>query len=45
VLSAAQRETHRRLIYSGAEVMLCRSVEGVEAALRECGVPLRATVT
>jgi hypothetical protein len=45
VLSASQRETHRRLIYCGAEVMLCRSVEGVEAALREACVPLRASVS
>jgi len=43
-LSAAQRETHRRLSYAGAEVMLCKSVEQVEAALREVCVPLRASV-
>jgi hypothetical protein len=44
VLSAAQRETHRRLVYSGAEVVVCRGVEGVERALRDAGMPLRATV-
>ena len=44
VVSAAQKETHRRLIYCGAEVMLCRSPEDVERSLRECGVPLRASV-
>jgi len=44
VLSAAQRETHRRLVYSGAEVVVCRGVEGVERALRDAGMPLRASV-
>jgi hypothetical protein len=44
-MSKAQRAMHKRLIYCGAEVMLCRSVEGVETALRECGVHLRATVS
>ena len=44
VVSAAQKETHRRLIYAGAEVMLCRSVGEVEQSLRECGVHLRASV-
>lgn len=44
VLSAAQRETHRRLVYSGATVAVCRSVDGVERALRDAGMPLRATV-
>jgi hypothetical protein len=43
-LSAAQRETHRRLIYAGAAVMLCRSLPEVEASLREACVPLKATV-
>jgi hypothetical protein len=42
--SAAQRETHRRLTYAEAPVMLCRSLAEVEAQLRECCVPLRATV-
>jgi hypothetical protein len=45
VVSAAQRETMHKLIYAGADVMLCRSVPDVEAALRECGVPLSATCT
>jgi hypothetical protein len=45
VVSKAQRETHRRLTYAEAPVMLCRSVPEVEAALRECGVPLRGSVT
>lgn len=44
VVSAAQRETIRKLTYCGAPVMLCRSVEDVEAALREACVPLRASV-
>ena len=44
VLSAAQRETHRRLIYCGCEVCLCRSVPEVEQALREIGLPLRGSV-
>jgi hypothetical protein len=44
VLSAAQRETHRRLVYSGATVVICRTVDGVERALRDAGMHLRATV-
>jgi hypothetical protein len=44
VLSAAQREMQRRLIYCGSEVCLCRSVPEVEQALREIGIPLRARV-
>jgi hypothetical protein len=44
VLSKAQRETHRRLVYSGAYVVICRTVDDVERALRVAGVPLRATV-
>jgi hypothetical protein len=43
-VSAAQRETHRRLIYAGAEVCLCRSLGQVEAQLRVVGMKLRATV-
>jgi hypothetical protein len=42
--SPAQRSVARKLIYCGAEVMLCRSLGQVEASLRECGVPLRASV-
>jgi hypothetical protein len=44
VMSEAQRGMARKLRYCGADVLLCRSVEGVECALRELGVPLRATV-
>lgn len=44
VVSAAQRETQRRLIYAGAEVLLCRSVDDVEAGLREACIPLRGQV-
>ncbi len=44
IMSAAQRETHRQLVYAGAEVMVCKSVEQVEAALREAGMRLRGTV-
>src|SRR6188768_2443934 len=40
VLSAAQRETHRRLVYSGATVVICRTVDGVERALRDAGMHL-----
>jgi hypothetical protein len=43
-LSPAQRETHRRLIYAGFDVMLCKSLPQVEASLRECGVHVRGTV-
>jgi hypothetical protein len=44
VMSAAQKEMTRRLVYCGAAVCLCRSVEDVEAQLREACVPLRASV-
>lgn len=44
-LSAAQRHMHKRLLVAGADVMLCRSVEDVEAQLREACIPLRAGVT
>ena len=43
-LSAHQRQMIDKLIYCGAEVMCCRSLDGVECALRELGVPLRARV-
>jgi hypothetical protein len=33
-----------KLNYCGANVMLCRSVDDVEAMLRECCIPLRASV-
>jgi hypothetical protein len=44
VVSAAQKAMARRLIYCGAEVMCCRSLAEVEAALREATVPLKASV-
>jgi hypothetical protein len=44
VVSAAQREMQRRLIYAGAAVCLCRSVAEVEASLLEAAVHLRARV-
>lgn len=43
-LSTAQKMLHRKLVYCGAEVMLCRSVEDCERSLRECGVHLKGTV-
>ena len=45
VMSPAQRQMQQRLNYAGGEVMLCRSVEDAERALRECGVHLRASCT
>lgn len=42
-LSKTQKLTHRRLIAAGADVCVCRSLEGVEASLREAGLRLRAT--
>lgn len=44
VVSAAQRAMAKLLIYCGAEVMLCKSVEELEAGLRECAVHLRGSV-
>jgi hypothetical protein len=44
-LSDAQRGMHRKLVYCGAEVITCRSLECVETSLRELGVPLQATVS
>lgn len=44
VVSQAQRNLHRLLVYCGAEVMTVKSVLEAEAALREACVPLRATV-
>ena len=44
VMSPAQREMTRKLIYCGAPVMLCRSLPEVEASLREACVPLRGSV-
>jgi len=45
VVSADQREMHRRLIYCGAAVCLCRSLGEVEAALLEACVPLKARLS
>lgn len=45
VLSAVQRQAIRKLIYCGAVVLVCRSLEDVEAGLREASVPLRASVS
>lgn len=42
-LSAHQRQMIDKLIYCGAEVVCCRSLECVEESLREMGVPLRAS--
>jgi hypothetical protein len=44
-VSQVQKQMHRRLVMAGAEVLVLRSVEGVENALREMGVPLRASCT
>jgi hypothetical protein len=44
VMSPAQRSMAQRLNYAGAAVCCCRSVEEVEAALREACVPLRGSV-
>jgi hypothetical protein len=45
VLSAEQREMHRKLVYCGAEVITCKTLECIETALREIGVPLRGSVS
>jgi len=45
VVSEHQKQMARRLTYCGADVLYCRSVDGVENALRELGVPLRASVS
>jgi hypothetical protein len=45
VQSPAQRAMANKLNYCGGNVMLCRSVDEVEAQLRECCIPLRATFT
>lgn len=44
-LSPEQRSFHRKLTYCGALVVTCRSLECVECALRELGMPLHATVS
>jgi hypothetical protein len=43
-LSVEQRAMRHKLEYCGCAVLLCRTVEGMECALRELGVPLRASV-
>jgi hypothetical protein len=43
-LSLDQKHVHQVLNRCGAAVMLCRSVEEVEAQLREASVPLRGSV-
>lgn len=43
VLSEHQRQMHKKLIYCGAPVVVCRSLECVEESLREFGVPLRGS--
>ena len=44
-LSPSQRQMHRKLIASGAEVLVLRSLEGVVNALMEMGVPLKARLS
>jgi hypothetical protein len=44
VMSEAQRLMRQRLEYCGCTVLLCRTPEGMECALRELGVPLRGSV-
>lgn len=44
-LSPVQRDLHNRLVFCGFEVIVCRSLECVEGALRELGVPLRARLS
>lgn len=44
VVSPAQRLMMQRLYYCGAEVVVCRGVPEVQAALQSLGVPLRAAV-
>ena len=45
VMSAAQKAMQQMLAYCGCTVMLCRTVDDVEQALRNASVPLRATVS
>jgi hypothetical protein len=44
-VSMAQRAMHKRLVYAGAEVMICRNLGEVYVALKEACVPLRAAPT
>jgi len=43
-LSAVQKQMHQRLGYARVEVVVCRSLEQAEAALRGVGIPLSVTV-
>lgn len=40
-LSAVQKQVHRKILNAQADVLVLRSVEGVQNALLEMGVPLR----
>lgn len=42
-LSAVQKQVHEKLRLCGATVLVARSIEGIECALLELGVPLRAS--
>ena len=44
VVSAAQRAMMAKLYYCGAEVVVCKGVPEVQAALQHLGVPLKALV-
>ena len=44
VVSAAQRAMMAKLYYCGAEVVVCKGVAEVQAALQHLGVPLKALV-
>lgn len=42
-LSAVQKQVHEKLRLCGATVLVARSIEGIECALRELGIPLMAS--
>jgi hypothetical protein len=44
IVSAAQRAMMAKLYYCGCEVLVCKGVPEVQAALQHLGVPLRALV-
>lgn len=44
-LSAVQKQVHEKLRLCGATVLVARSIEGIECALLEMGIPLRATTS
>jgi hypothetical protein len=44
VVSAAQRAMMGKLYYCGAEVVVCKGLREVQAALQHLGVPLKAVV-